>query len=467
MAIAVVVEDENLLGKSLRDRLVAHGHSVQWFTTGEEAVAWCRENQADLALIDLRLPGIDGLEVLEALLADNPEMVAIMMTAHGDIQSAVRAMKLGASEFISKPFDLDALILLAERAMQQRRLSRIYTHRQKSEAEASALDRIVGECADVLKAKALVRRLASLGESIHEAPPSILITGETGTGKDLVARALHHEGPRRSRPFVQVNCAALPETLIESELFGHVKGAFTDARQSKRGLIELADEGTLFLDEIGTLPPALQAKLLTVLETGRFRPVGGVQERRVNIHVIAATNEDIEEAVRSGRFRQDLYHRLRVIHVHLPPLRERGRDLDLLVEYFLKQLCQRFHMPLKRVSPEAMEVLRRYPWPGNVRELQHWLESAVLLADEEIAVEHLPRPAGAPGGVEVRGGRETAVRVSFADGPVSLEQVERRLIEAALAHTGGNVSRAAELLGLTRDTLRYRIGKHEVKVPEG
>lgn len=409
----VVVEDERLLGKSLRDGLRAQGYDASWFTNGEEFIAWLKDHQADLALLDLRLPGMDGLSVLKHLHDEHPEMLVVFMTAHGDVETAVRAMKLGAFEFLTKPVDLDALLLVVGRALDHRRLTSIVRRQKQQEAAQYGLDAIIGECPAMQQAKTVVRRLAQLGPSIKESPPTVLITGETGTGKDLLARAMHQEGPRADKAFVHVNCAALPEALIESELFGHVKGAFTDARQSKQGLFELASGGTLFLDEVGTLPAPLQAKLLTAIETRKIRPVGGVQERPVDIQLISATNQKIEEAVMEGEFRQDLYHRLRVLLIELPPLRDRGDDIFLLAESFLDRLCTRFKMPRKNLTIEAKDALVRYAWPGNVRELSNMLESAVLQADDDIDVRHLPSPSGPQPAVQLRGGDQLRVEIDF------------------------------------------------------
>jgi two-component system response regulator AtoC len=463
MPRVLIVEDEHVLGKTLRDRFNVQPFESHWCTSAESAVDWLSKHQADLALVDLRLPGMDGLSFLERVKTDAPQMAAVVVTAHGDVGSAVRAMKLGAYEFLTKPFDLEALVLIAERALEQGRLSNIFARQKRADASEFGLDKIIGECEAIVKAKELVARLGKLGLSIRESPPTVLIQGETGTGKDLFARALHQEGPRSSGPFVHINCAALPEALMESELFGHVKGAFTDAKQSKKGMFELADEGTLFLNEVGLLPLALQAKLLTALETRRIRAVGALEEKPVNIHLISACNEKLHEMLDEGKFRQDLYHRLRVIHLELPPLRERDGDLDLLVDRFLAELCERFRMAAKQLTPEARRVLAEYSWPGNIRELRHWLESAVLLSEDEIGVEHLPQPAGVGRhpGVAAQPGPRGEVAVDFTQGGISLENVERRLIDKALEATGGNVSKAAELLGLSRDTLRYRIGKYQ------
>lgn len=460
----LIIEDERVLGKTLRDRFQRPPFSSHWCVSGEEAIEWLGQHAADLALVDLRLPGIDGLTLLERVRKDHPQMASILVTAHGDVATAVRAIKMGVCDFLPKPFDLDELVLKMEQALKQGLQSNILAREKKEAASEFGLDRIIGECPAIRRAKDVVLRVASLGESIREAPPTVLITGETGTGKDLFARAIHHEGPRSANAFVHINCAALPEALMESELFGHVKGAFTDAKQSKKGMFELADEGTLFLDEVSLLPLSLQAKLLTALETRSVRPVGALEERPINIHLISASNEKLEEQMERGKFREDLYHRLRVIRLELPPLRERGADLDILVEKFLIELCARFHMSVKRLGPNARRALARYPWRGNIRELRHWLESAVLLSSEdEIGLEHLPQPSGSPGkgGVRVGQGRGGEVEVDFASGGISLEKVERNLIEQALRHTEGNVSRAAELLGMTRDTLRYRIGKYQ------
>ncbi len=460
MASILIVEDERLLAQSFEAALSDDGHSVHSVRTAEEATRWLADRSADLALVDVRLPGIDGLTFLEALRVSHPDTVAVMMTAHGDVQTAVRAMKLGAADFLIKPIDLDAVSLVARKNLQHRRMEQTWRHEQKSRTQRFGLHQIIGDCPAIEKARALVRRMSGLRVMPPDQPPTVLITGETGTGKDLLAMAFHYEGPRRDGPFVHVNCAALPESLAESELFGHTKGAFTDARAGKRGLFEVADGGTLFLDEIASLALPTQAKVLTAIGTGRIRPVGGVDDTAVNVHLIAAMNQDPVKLVANGVFREDLYHRLRVIHVHLPPLRERGHDVDRLADHFLTVHCRKFGMPAKRLSPEASAALHDYHWPGNVRELCHRLESAVLLCGDEIEPESLPSAPVRAAAPATNGHMTEYVPADFSRGPVPLEAVERELIVKALAAAHNNVSTAARLLDISRDTMRYRIEKY-------
>ncbi len=461
MATIIIVEDEPLLGQSFEASLADDGHEVHWLRSAEEATAWLEDRQVDLALVDVGLPGIDGLEFLKELTTTHPGTSVIVMTAHGNIQMAVEAMKLGASDFLIKPVDLEAISMLSNKSLRNRRLIQTWNHEQKYRAQRFGLHQIIGRCPEIEKAKAVVRRLTNLRVAASESPPNILITGETGTGKDLLARAFHYEGPRNESPFVQINCAALPDTLVESELFGHTKGAFTDARSSKRGLFDVADQGTLFLDEVNSLSLPMQAKLLTAIESGRIRPVGSVQDKTVNIQIIAAMNEDPQEKVRQGGLREDLYHRLRVVHVDLPPLRQRGDDLLFLAEHFLQIHCEKFGMKPKRFSPSARRLLSRYRWPGNVRELHHRLESAVLLSDELIEADALPQPKA---GLNEVNGRSVVgtIPADFSTGPVPLAEVERELLTRAMAAADENVSRAAELLAVSRDTMRYRLDKHDL-----
>ncbi len=461
LAKILIIEDEKLLGRSLAASLEDDGHDAHWAGSGEEAVEWLKRHQADLALIDYQLPGINGIDLLKELVKSHPDTVAIIMTAHADVQTAVEAMKLGAADFLLKPVDLDAVSLVARKNLRQRRISQSLKHEQRAGAQEHGLHQVIGGCAGITKAKTMVRRLSALQVKGMDRPPNVLITGETGTGKDLFARAVHFEGPRCSGSFVHVNCAALPESLVESELFGHVKGAFTDARSSKRGLFEVADQGTLFLDEIGSFAPGLQVKVLTAIETGRIRPVGGSEEISANVHLVAAMNQDPTECVRNGTLREDLYHRLRVVQLELPPLRERGGDLEMLAAHFVRRYCRKFQMPAKKLSCAAQDALRRYDWPGNVRELSHCLESAVLLGGETIeadfiAVPHSRRAATKP----ASDAAQPFIPLDFSHGPIPLERVERELIIRAMEATGNNVSRAAALLSLSRDTMRYRLDKH-------
>jgi len=380
----------------------------------------------------------------------------------GNIDVAVEAMKRGANDFLSKPLDLTELRLVIDRVLSHRAaLAELsyFRNREKPDDERTL---IIGEGPAMAEVKQFIGRITSGPVLASDHPPSILITGETGTGKDLAARAIHFSGPRREHQFVHVNCTAMPDHLVESELFGHVKGAFTDARADKRGLFEIADGGTLFLDEIGHMKAELQAKLLSVLEMPKVRPVGATRERSVNVHVIAATNRDLKEAINKNEFREDLYHRLRVLNLHMPPLRERGSDIEILARHFLASCAAKFGMVVEGYSEDALKLIREYDWPGNVRELVHCLESAVLMMDgSRVRPEHLnihrSTEAGKIG-VNLGGGR--TIQIDFAAEKPKLDDIEHEIILAALDFARHNASRAARILGISRDAIRYRLDKH-------
>ncbi len=485
MASILVVEDERLLGRSIAGCLEDDGHKTNLEGSAEDAVLWLSSHQADLAFVDIRLPHASGLDLLKALRESHPDLIVVMMTANADVRTAVQAMKDGASDFLIKPLDLEAVSIVARKCLQHRRLTQRWKHDQKCKTQEFGLHQVLGESVGIEKAKAMVRRMAQFDLADTDRPPNVLITGETGVGKDLFARAIHYEGSRREGPFVQVNCAGIPDGLVESELFGYVKGAFTDARSNKRGLFEVADTGTLFLDEIGGLPLAMQAKVLTAIETRRIRPLGAPEEISVNIHLVSAMNQDPESMISSGGFREDLYQRLKVMRLHLPPLRERVGDIDMLADRFIATYCQKFGMAVKGMTRRARLALRRYDWPGNVRELSHCIESATLLSGDVIDADVLPgsrvsgqargdlTAGGATTGGATTGGATTggamagvsheAIPLDFTQGPISLESVEQRLIRRAMDVAEHNVTRAAELLDVSRDTLRYRLEKYGVE----
>ncbi len=464
MASILIVEDEKVLGKTCQEVLSDDGYDAHWVPSAEEALALLKHREFDLALIDIGLPGIDGLQFLEQLTTHHPDTVPIMMTASGDMQTAIAAMKQGARDFLLKPLDLDALSAMAQRQLGQRRLEQTSKYERQERAQQFGVHQFIGDCPQIERAKSLVRRMGKLNQDASMLAPNILITGPTGTGKDLLAKTFHYEGGRREGPFVQVNCAAIPAALLESELFGYVRGAFTNASCSKRGLFEVADEGTLFLDELDSLDLVLQAKLLTAIDSGRIRPIGSKVEVAVDIQIIAAMNHDPEQWVASGKLREDLYHRLRVLHIEMPALAARGDDMMVLADHFLGRHCRKFGFPNKRLSRGAKAAMRGYHWPGNVRELSHRLESAVLLTDgDTIEADFLPRlpeieatqPMDGDGG---------ALKLDFSRGPISLEKVEQRIISEALTVTKHNISRAAQLLGISRDTLRYRVERHGLRI---
>jgi DNA-binding NtrC family response regulator len=451
MPTLFLIEDEATFAKNVASYLSRYGWDVETAPSAEEALERLATVGPDVIVLDFNLPGMNGLEALRVLRERVPEARVVMLTGHASIQLAVDAMKSGSADFLPKPVALAELRQLVDRlAGDGRARKELDYYHQRS---ADGLERLLGESPPMQELKRRVRQVAQAEPAGDgELPPSVLITGETGTGKEIVARACHHEGRRRGRPFVEVNCASIPGSLLESELFGHERGAFTDARERKTGLFEAAEGGSIFLDEIGEADLAVQAKLLKVLEDRRIRRVGSTVDRRVDVRVIAATNRDLERRARDGAFRSDLLYRLRVIQLTLPPLRARGEDIALLARAFLDRAARRYGKPGLAFSAEALEKLRLYPWPGNVRELHNVLEQTVLLAAEQnVQPDDIVLPDVAPDrGSAAPGGGES----------LELVAVERDLIRQALGQCGGNVTQAARQLGISRDTLRYRMGKH-------
>jgi two-component system response regulator AtoC len=463
----MIVEDERVLAKNFREKLSANGYEVAMVHSVKDAEAMSGSFAPDVIILDLRLPDGDGLGLLPKLKGDEPSVQVIVVTAHGSERVAVEAMRAGAYEYLTKPVDLEELSIVVNRAIDHQQMSDNLRFLRNREEVTSGLDRIVGESDVIRNLKETIRRLTRSDALRLPNPPTVLITGETGTGKDLVARAIHYHGPRRSRPMIHVNCTALPPTLFESELFGHARGAFTSAAQAKRGLFEVAHGGTIFLDEIGHLDADTQAKLLLAIEQRQIRPVGATETRSIDVHVIAATNRDLHGAVTAGQFRADLYHRLRVVEIHLEPLRNRKQDILPLVAFFLAAHCRRFGLSAKTLSSEAMNLLTRYQWPGNVRELSHLIESTVLQVDGDVIEPGDLRLTGPSSGGDIRidlpGGR--TLRVDFEKGEPKLDEIEQTLLSAAFEYTGHNLSRAARILGITREALRYRLHKHADAVP--
>ncbi len=448
-----VVDDEALFRTWLSEHLSDAGYSVMTAATGAEALRLVREANPALILLDLRLPDVSGLELLPQLRELDRDVVVIMVTAYGEIETAVEAVKAGAYHFLEKPVDVNDLLITIEKGLEARRLRHEVAVLRKQHRWQFADVEIVGRSPAVRELVETVEKLARAGST------TILLQGESGTGKDLIARAVHARSERRDRPFLEINCTALPESLFESELFGHERGAFTDARERKKGLAELADGGTLFLDEIGDMPAGTQAKLLRFLEDSRFKRLGGTTDIQVDVRVIAATNRNLERAVHDGLFRSDLYYRLNVFPIHIPPLRERREDIAPLTLYFIERLARELKREPPRLTDDTLRILEAYSWPGNVRELRNVLERAMILEDSgEIRPEHVP--------AEIRGGGSSIPQddraVWLPEAGLRMEDVERDLIVQALARTRGNVVQAARLLGLSRDTLRYRMKKYDL-----
>ncbi|MBI3080649.1 MAG: sigma-54-dependent Fis family transcriptional regulator [candidate division NC10 bacterium] len=449
---ALVVDDEENMVHVLTTLLAQEGFGVAAARTGEEALERIRSEVVDLVLLDVRLPGRDGLEVLEAVKAQRPDCGVLMMTAFGSIESAVAALRAGADDYLVKPFRAEEVLRRIQAVLERQGLRR----------EVRRLRREVGTrygFGNLLGRSPAMRALLGQLEQVAATRSTVLLMGESGTGKELAARALHYNSDRAERPFVVIDCAAIPETLQESELFGPTRGAFTGAVAAKRGLFEEAHGGTLFLDEVGDLSAATQAKLLRVLQEGTIRRLGDTRTIQVDVRIIAATNRDLPAEVRAGRFREDLFFRLNVLPLRLPPLRERPEDIPLLTEHFLRRFAAETGRPVRQIAPPALDCLMAYRWPGNVRELEHAIERAVLLSQGEILeVGDLP-PAVQGGGGQ---GVEEAP-LSLRDAVARLNaDLERGLIRRALARTGGNRTEAAALLGISRRALLYKLKEYGI-----
>ena len=446
----LIVDDEAGVRESLR-MVLKDTYEPVAVGSGTDALEALGAGPFDVVLLDIVMPGMDGLELLEEVRSRYARVPVIMLTATKTVKTAVGAMKLGAFDYVTKPFDVDELRVILDKATENAALVREVEELRTEVGRRYQLDNIIGKSP----------KMQEVFRTVHTVAPlktTVLITGESGTGKELIAKAIHYGSPRMRKPLVTLNCAAIPETLLESELFGHEKGSFTDAHQKKLGQFELAHGGSLFLDEIGEMGPGTQAKLLRVLEHGEFLRVGGQRPVNVDVRIIAATNRDLTTAIKEGSFRADLYYRLNVVSVHLPPLRERRDDLILLIRHFVAAKCRDMNIPEKAARPEAVDALLRYPWPGNVRELENLIERILVLSEgPQITLEELPdivkRTEASPGNLrdQVLAGRKSLGS--------AVDEFEREIIAEALQQTDFNQTRAAEMLGTTRRILKYRMDK--------
>jgi len=476
----LIVDDERTLARAVKAFLAEHGYEAEVAGDAESALTLLETLRPDVVFTDVRLPGMSGIDLLRRIREFDPAIPVIIMTAFGTIEGAVEAVKLGAFDYLKKPVDLEELRLLADRARENSLLKQELSYYRRRAATDVPFAAVLGESPAMRAVMERARQIATLAET-----PPVLITGETGTGKGLVARTIHAASPRAAKPFIEVNCTALPATLMEAELFGYERGAFTDAKESKIGLFEAAEGGFLFLDEVGDIELSLQGKLLRAIEERTVRRVGGIRDRKIDVRILAATNRDLEREAQQDRFRRDLYFRLAVILLHLPPLRERGDDVLILAEHFLRQFSAKYGRDVRRIDPRARELLLGYSWPGNVRELSHVIERAVLWSTgPTLELDHLSLPgapayraaASAPASAPPASAASPAAAPAPAEPPgvpvtapplpppgTDLDQWERALIEQAMREAGGNQTRAAQRLGISRDTLRYRLKKFGIQ----
>ncbi len=449
----LVVDDEYLIRWTLQQNLTKEGYEVLLAETGEEALSKVKEDAPELVLLDIKLPGMDGYEVLERILKIDRDIIPIMITAYEDVERVVKAIRLGAFDYITKPFDFSKVHLSMQKAFEAYQIKREVKYLRQAQRSRFGFDNIISVSPEMGRILRVVEKIAQSDTS------TVLIQGESGTGKELIAHAIHYQGRREDKPLITINCAGFPEHLLENELCGHEKGAFTDAREMKKGLLEVADGGTLFLDEIGDMNEAMQAKLLRLIEQKTFRRMGGAKDIQVDIRIIAVTNKDLAKLKDEGKFREDLFYRINVLSIKVPPLRERREDILPLTKYFVQKYNEEFHKNFQKISKGVEDFFVAYSWPGNVRELKNVTERAMILGEgDTLLMEHLPMEIlgqGSKQGKEIEG-------IRIPPEGISLEKVEEALVRQALKMTHGNQTRAAKLLDISRDALRYRMEKFEI-----
>lgn len=453
----LIVDDEKLIRWSLEKQLHSEGYDVFTAATGHEVMEVIGRKTPDLVFLDVKLPDLNGIDLLKQIKEIDNDIVVIMITAFQEVETAVNAIKLGAYDYISKPLEMEKIKKIVKEALEKVSLQKEVTYLRELRQKTFGHEKIIGRSLQMLKVFDLIKKMAP-------TDATVLVTGESGTGKDLVAREIHQQSPRCDGPFIDVNCAAVPETLLENELFGHEKGAYTDAREQKKGLFELAKGGTIFLDEIGDMALSMQSKILKVSENKRFRRVGGSKELEIDVRIVTATNKDLLQLVKDGRFREDLYWRLKVVVIELSPLRERKDDIPLLTDFFIQRFNKEYKSKCQGITKEALKYLMVYDWPGNLRELRNIIERCVILCGQgEIRVDLLPPEICQPWQGENPDRILNLLNLNLPPEGISLELVEKQLIKKALTMAMGNQTRAARLLKISRDTLRYRLEKFKLE----
>ena len=454
MAKILVVDDDQGMREFLEILLAREGYEVSSATGGKEAIGLCKRNKFDLAITDLKMPRVDGIDVLKSIKEISPETMVILITAFASGETAVAAMKEGAYDYLEKNFDVEDLKTVIKDALSKKGVKEEDAVFMKDVKVALSFGNMIGKSKGMLKVYSLVRKVA-------DTVANILITGESGTGKELVANAIHENSSRKDKSFVVINCGGIPENLLESELFGYMKGSFSGAYTDKPGLFEVANNGTIFLDEIGELPLFLQVKLLRVVQEKSFRRIGGTEDVKVDVRIISATNQDLAQKVKNGGFREDLYYRLNVIPVEIPPLRERNEDIPLLTSYFIEKYSKEFKKEIKKISPYALQLLMKYPFPGNVRELENIIERSVALETTNIILpENLVMPGA--GGIDEDAGLSAGIPDEGINLNDELARVEGLLIKKALQKANGSKTKAAKYLNISFDSLRYRLEKLDI-----